>query len=577
MRRITPAGRCLHSVLVLVALANAKVHAVSEPFDGAQPSAVEQRTQVRPEPRIEPRGQPAHDSNVPPPAQVDPSAAQPQSTFDIFEIRVRGNHVLQPKDIEPAVLPHLGPRRTIKDVEAARRDLEKVYHDRGFQTVYVDIPQQRVTGGVVILKVTEVSVKRLRVVGSRYFSLGYIKQAIPSLGEGNVPNFNDVQKELAQLNRSTDRNVTPILKPSSTPGQMDVELKVKDQFPLHGSVEVNDRYSLNTTHTRAVAQLRYDNLWQRGHSINLLYQVAPERPSDADVRSVSYVIPGDTGRTYAMYAIRSRSDVAAVGTLNVIGKGDIFGVRLIQPLPSVDALTQSINLGVDYKDLTEDVNLVGGGTFSSPITYVPVSATYSGTLAGARGTTSFDAGATFVIRGLGGNANDFNNSRANADSAFVAFRGGVQRAQVLPAKWSLLAKLDGQLASGPLVNSEEFAAGGALSVRGYKEAEVLGDNGIHGSLELRTPSLWNGDKPGDRNLLFLAFVEGAHLRVRQPLPGQQADFTLASAGLGLRVQARGLGLTLDAAHAFKDAVNNGVSGNTSAGDNRLHFAVSYEF
>ena len=500
-----------------------------------------------------------------------------ENAFDIFEFRVRGNHVLQPKDIESAVLPHLGPRRTIKDVEAARRALEKAYHDRGFQTVYVDIPQQRVTNGVVVLKITEVSVKRLRVTGSRYFSLGYIKQAIPSLGEGNVPNFIEVQKELAQLNRTSDRNVTPVLKPSSTPGQMDVELKVKDQFPLHGSLELNDRYSLNTTHTRAVAQLRYDNLWQRGHSINLLYQVAPERPSDAQVSSASYVIPGDTGRTYALYAIRSRSDVAAVGTVNVIGKGDIYGVRVIQSLPTLDALTQSLNVGIDYKDLTEDINLPGGGSFSTPIVYTPVTAMYSGTFTGIRGTTTFDAGATFSIRGLGGDANDFSNSRANADSAFVAFRGGVQRAQQLPRKWTLLAKVDGQLASGPLVNSEQFVAGGALSVRGYKEAEVLGDDGIHGSLELRTPSMWGGDSPGGKSVLLLAFVEGAHLRVRQPLPGQQADFTIASAGLGLRLQARGMGLSLDAAHAFKDASASSVAGNTSAGDNRLHFAVTLEF
>ena len=511
------------------------------------------------------------------PAQPSNPIPTGENTFDVLEYRVRGNHVLQPKDIEQAVLPYLGPRRTIKDVEAARVALEKIYHQRGFQTVYVDIPQQRVTSGVVVLQVTEVSIRRLRVTGSRYFSLGYIKQSIPSLGEGNVPNFIDVQKELAQLNKTPDRNVTPVLKPSATPGQMDVELKVKDEFPLHGSLELNDRYTLNTTHLRAVAQLHYDNLWQRGHSLNLLYQVAPERSSDSDVRSVSYLMPGDAGRTYAFYAIHSSSDVAAVGTVDVIGKGDIYGVRVVQPLPDIDALTQSLNIGVDYKDLSENVNLQGGGSISTPLNYTPVTATYSGTVTGARAATTFEAGVTFVIRGLGGNPSEFNNARANADSSFVAFRGGVQRTQQLPGKWSLLAKVDGQIASGPLVNSEEFTAGGAFSVRGYTEAEVLGDDGIHGSLEVHTPPIWGGDKPGDRTAFLLAFIDGAHLRVLQPQPGQQADFTIASVGLGLRMQGRGLGLTLDAAHALRDSSTSNTGGYTSAGDNRLLFAVSLEF
>ena len=44
------------------------------------------------------------------------------------------------------------------------------------------------------------------------------------------------------------------------------------------------------------------------------------------------------------------------------------------------------------------------------------------------------------------------------------------------------AQLD--VARLPLVNSEEFTAGGLDTVRGYLESEVLSDNGIIGSLEL---------------------------------------------------------------------------------------------
>ncbi len=48
------------------------------------------------------------------------------------------------------------------DVEKARAALEKSYHDRGFQTVSVSVPDAVPHNGVVVLKVTELKVGRLR-------------------------------------------------------------------------------------------------------------------------------------------------------------------------------------------------------------------------------------------------------------------------------------------------------------------------------------------------------------------------------------------------------------------------------
>ena len=54
------------------------------------------------------------------------------STFDILEFVVEGNTVLPALDIERAVYPHLGEKKTIASVEAAREALEKRYHDLRF-------------------------------------------------------------------------------------------------------------------------------------------------------------------------------------------------------------------------------------------------------------------------------------------------------------------------------------------------------------------------------------------------------------------------------------------------------------
>src|SRR3979411_2608107 len=94
---------------------------------------------------------------APTPAPVQPPA---QQQFDVLEYRVLGNTVLPTRDIERLLYPLLGPAKILTDVEAARTALEKLYHDSGFATVYVDIPPQNVTEGVVRLRPTEGRLER---------------------------------------------------------------------------------------------------------------------------------------------------------------------------------------------------------------------------------------------------------------------------------------------------------------------------------------------------------------------------------------------------------------------------------
>ncbi len=186
-----------------------------------------------------------------------PAVAEEQNAkFDIFEYRVEGNTVLPVGKIEQAVYPFLGEAKNIDDAEQARTALEKAFHDAGYLTVLVNIPEQQVDGGVVHLEVREGKVEKLRVVGSRYYSLGIIKNRVPEFAEGNVPNFTEVQKQITAINGTPDRRVAPVLRPGKTPGKVEVDLKVQDTLPFHGGIELNNRYSANTKHNRLRGSMR---------------------------------------------------------------------------------------------------------------------------------------------------------------------------------------------------------------------------------------------------------------------------------------------------------------------------------
>jgi hemolysin activation/secretion protein len=509
----------------------------------------------------------------------------------IRQYRVEGAHLLSRQEIEEAVYPYLGPERGPNDVDQARAALEKAYLDKGYQTVSVEIPQQMVRRGIVLLKVTEAKVGRLRVKGSRYYSLDQIKAKAPSLREGSVPNFNDVQKDIVALNQLADRRVTPSLKPGMEPGTVDVDLTVQDSMPLHGSAELNNRYSPNTTSLRVNGALSYANLWQLGHSLGANFQIAPERPKDSEVYSGYYQarFQDVDWLSLMVQATKQESDVATVGTLDSIGRGEDVGIRAIFTLPQVKDLFQSLTLGFTWKHHQEGALGLdsGGGPSGTPdsttgfndrisgtpwLTYYPLNIDYNASVTGSNAVTEFNASLVFNPRGAGSNDVVYDAERFNARGNFFYIRGDLSHTHDLPAGLEIFGKVQGQIADQPLLPSEQISGGGLGTVRGYLESEVVGDSAIFGELELRSPSLIG--KPGDKSneWRFYVFSDAGHLSVRDPLPEQDSSFDLASFGIGSWIR-------------FKDHYNGSLDAGfplidqspTKAGDVRLTFRIWAEF
>jgi hemolysin activation/secretion protein len=76
-------------------------------------------------------------------------------------------------------------------------------------------------------------------------------------------------------------------------------------------------------------------------------------------------------------------------------------------------------------------------------------------------------------------------SRYGASGTFTVLDFWLTRYQTLSDAWSVKMSAAGQLPSRPLFTSQQFYLGGAAFGRGYGRAEISGDNGIAGSLELR--------------------------------------------------------------------------------------------
>jgi len=486
-------------------------------------------------------------SDTTPAPQPQPSQApQPDALpeFYIREYRVLGAHALKPVEIEAAVYPFLGPGRTARDVDAARAALARTYQDKNFTSVEVVVPPQKGAGGIVYLQVNELTVGRLRVHGSRYFDLNEIKRAVPSLAEGKLIDFTQAQKDLVGLNQLPDRRVTPVIQSGATPGTMDVDLNVKDTLPLHGSLELNNRYSADTPSLRLNASLSYDNLWQLGHSIGASAQWSPQNFDKVSVYTGFYTIriPSVDWLSFTLQGTRQNSNVSTLGAIDVTGKGDIVGFHTSFKLPTLGDYFHSFTVGLDYKEFNQTVNFPTPGVSgtTTPTTYLPITFDYSGTWVGANFLTDLDLQVVFNIRGIGSNAAQFDANRLFADRNFIYFRGELSHTQDLPHDLQLFAKVSGQVADSPLINSEQFNVGGLGTVRSYLESAVLGDDGAVVNFEFRSPSLlsWlkgvDASKPGDE-WRFYFFTDAGVATIQDPLPEQTERYSLASFGGGTRM------------------------------------------
>jgi hemolysin activation/secretion protein len=481
-------------------------------------------------------------ADTPPPAAG--AAAAAEQHFDVHEYRVLGNTVLSNRQIEGVLYPRLGDSKTLTDVEAARAALESAYHDLGFATVFVDIPPQEVKDGIVRLRVTEGRVRVRTITGARYFSEGKILDALPSTQPGMVPNVKELQQQLNGVNTQTaDRTVVPVLKAGPDPGTMDLALKVDDHLPLHGGVELNDQYTPDTESLRAIYSLSYNNLFGELDSLSAQYTMTPQKTGQVSVVNANYGFrPLGPGIRPSLSFTNSSSSVATLGTLGVLGDGQVFGGRVAFPLAQLPGQVQSLTFGLDYKHFRNTINLGSSGAQTTsgaiiePISYVNASLAYNGawqrvSQAGAPlQTLSFDITVNGGPRGLANATDNFGNTRFMARGNYAYVRSDAAFTTVLPGHLSLTLRAAGQASQDPLVVYEQYSMTGSDGVRGYLEAEVLSDGGAKGSIQLQSPPA------SVRHFLLgdaFLFYDAGRSHTVEPLSNEPGRILLRSWGGGL--------------------------------------------
>ena len=515
-----------------------------------------------------------------PHVDVEPEAAPPPvpegPVFPTDRFEVTGNTLLTPSQVDHELTSFLGTDKSLADVEKARDALQKRYETDGFLTIAVAIPQQTVESGVVRLDVTEARLGRVEVQNAGINWLGEkrviarFQRTVP----GAVLRQEDLQADLLHANRSADARIRPQLAAGEQPGLVDVALIVDDRIPLHGSVSYDNNHTPGSPETRMSAAVSYSDLWELGHEAGIYYQFVPTTSEfdQVQIYAGTYRMPMPFDERQQLFGYYAKSDTtnasATGGALSILGKGTNAGLRYLLPLPGsvrFPELSHELSFGVDYKDI-ENAVVADTASIITPIKYMPFSVSWSGARTGEQAISNAKVGVNFNFAGMieGGSKDDFQTNRGGIEAGspvtgnYQIVTLGLQHTARLPGilqtlaagrfvdlptpdksffeDWTVDLHSKGQIASQPLIATEQFGAGGVDTVRGYLDRENVGDNAYDLQVELRTPS-FQGFLGGRlrEHAQFVVFWDTAQLwLLADPTEASIASSRLESAGVGLR-------------------------------------------
>lgn len=542
------------------------------------------------------------------PAQKDATKQPEPPGFTVDQYLVDGNTLLSNATIEAVLEKHKGVGKQFKDLDQARMDLEKAYHEAGYPTVLVMLPEQTIEQGSVKLLVIEAILSDIKVTGNKYYARHRLLEKLPSLKIGEVLYEPAFSKELGALQTNPDRKVAPVLSPGPEPGTVSLELKVTDRLPVHGKIEGDNRGPITTPVNRLIAEVQHTNLFGGDEILTVNTVQTPTDWGQVQNYGASFVYPVIWPSHYlAVYASYSKSNSVLAGSTLSVGTADVgiagnaivAGIRYNFPIFTGGDSTQQVSLGMDYKHLAKTEGMFPGGlgtvTILSPVQYTPMSINYSGLFPDRLGLSKATAGVKGYVAGMipGGDEEDFGGdpsnpfeqpgNRVGSTGTFAVVQASLERIQPLIGDFTLALHVDGQWASQPLIPAELYFAGGMDTVRGYLNYETAGDHALRGRAELTTPELlsipidriWQRKKSAEWNIRvrLAAFYDGAQLWVLQPQPLQADHFRLEGTGFGVRVKfPKDIGeLKVDQGWALQPTPT------TQRGHSFVHFSVGLVF
>jgi len=476
---------------------------------------------------------------LPAPSPAEGLASGLRLQVERFEIT--GSTVFGADELARAVAPFTGRELQTEGLLAARDAVTRLYVDAGYVTSGAVIPDQNPTGGVVRLDVVEGRLAAVDVEGSPHYRHGYFASRL--LRAGRAPlHMQRLEEALRLLQRDPlIERVDAVLQPGQVRGESRLVLNVREGHRYHVGVEGSNERSPAIGSWGGTVDGSYFNAIGWGEGV-LAHGEFSEGLQDYEGRIEAPITAWDTRASLHYQWTKTKIVESPFDQLDIESREQTYGIELEQPVFRDDLDDVRIGLigelrSLDTEVLGFDFCFEPTAGFSNPVQHCKgPRATVLRSQVTWTHRTQVDALALRSLLSVGIDAlgaTTYGDSKF-PDGRFVSWLAQAQWAHALPhvlRDSQLVVRADLQLANQSLFSFERFAIGGLTTVRGYRENQLVTDDGAIGSVEVRVP-LWN-DALGHHLVEIVPFMDVGYGWNDGPDP---EDNWLWSCGIGLRVR-----------------------------------------
>jgi hemolysin activation/secretion protein len=526
-----------YSLLFLLAMFRYPTIAIAQSFDPLTPD----RPQP-PSPRpLPPSSNPLDDSLQTPPT--------PESVWDIpgkvvvKKFTYAGNTVFTQAELNQAIANFRGKPISFAQLVQAADAITKLYVSKGYITSGAYVPEQNLTSGAVQIQIVEGSLAEINVnITKGRLRENYIRDRLTQRISTPL-NINELQEalQLLQLNpliENLDAELSAGIKPGTN--SLTVSVTGADTFTLQTRLN-NNRNSSIGTFERGIG-LQEANLFGFGDGINFSYY----NTDGSHQYSGGYSFPLNTRDGSLSFDFRVANNEIVEppfdeSDIDIESKN--YDLTWRQPVlqRATPEVNQELALNLTASKRESETTILDTPEALSP----------GANSQGEISTTVLSFGQEWLQRNrqeviaarsqlnLGLDVLDATTSDGEPNGEFFSWRGQFSYLRLLstpkgnPAIGStLFLRSELQLATDPLISTEQFSLGGVTTVRGYRQDALLTDNGFSASAELRLPIARFSQING--TLQFSPFID---FGTGWNTDGEATEFnTLVGTGFGLLLQ-----------------------------------------
>ncbi|MGZ5051493.1 MAG: ShlB/FhaC/HecB family hemolysin secretion/activation protein [Methylobacter sp.] len=500
---------------------------------------------------------PKENFSLPPVPESVGSSLDRRKLF-VKRIVLEGGSVFPENELTAMVGSYEQREVSIAELEELRQKLTHFYIDHGYVNSGAVIPADAYKDGEVRIKIVEGRLDEIRVKGLEGLREGYVVNRL-SDGPDQPFNLQDLQDNYQLL--LTDPLITRMngrILPGTMPGHSILDLDVTRAKPYRLSFFGNNQRPPSIGAEAFGLNGQLHNLTGLGDTLDFTY-IASE---GSDRYAGGFSLPVTDSGTLAFFHFdEGDSMVLEQPIRNIDIKSQVHSLEGGISHPLLNTLRQRLNVGVMLAVRENETTLMG-----RPFSFVPgepsgrnqatvwrlfqdYSRRWDNHAVAFRSTFSIGMNALGATPERPVPASLSSLYRQYPDSEFFAWLGQAQYVwRLFDSGSQFVLRGNAQFSNETLLPLERIAIGGLNTVRGYRENQLVRDQGYSVSAEFRLPVIGGSDAGARHRLTLIPFLDyGEAWNI------DEQSAALFSIGAGFEWQFEPVSVGLFYGHALREA------------------------